>query len=170
MLSVWCWSDWVKKNSTDSTWSVFACCNSNISFFSPWCGPWVSDNEIVLASFSTITYSSDCMVKVGSASWWVKNTTCVVLEISICFNWNACWLLVNSGLQLSYTLWLNWCIWKYFYFFFCCNSMACSIKSFVWIVFFEFKWILFGVIKGPFFKTTIASWWLRIAVNELLFC
>jgi len=73
----------------------------DVSLISPGSSPRVSDNVVVLSVFSSVTNSSDGVVKAGSAGLGVHNTRGVLLENGLVgLDGDGNWLLVNGSFKL----------------------------------------------------------------------
>jgi hypothetical protein len=166
---------WVDRDLLDSTdtisWSLSG--DLDVSSFSPWCTPGVSDNEEFLTgSIDTVSDSGDCVVKLGSTISTVKNTRCVSLENwFIGFNSDGDWSDGNGSLKSFASSWGNgvdetdgnvslseeWL-----------QGLAPSILSSVWVFSLKSLWMFVDVVHGIWLVSTIATLALKVAVNHLL--
>jgi len=78
--SVCGWSGGVEKDTTDTGTTDFER-HSDVSLFTPCWSPGVSDNEVFLSGFSSVSNSSDGVVKVVSTFLGVEDTSLVVHEV-----------------------------------------------------------------------------------------
>ena len=96
---------WVNRcllDTADSDCS-FNSGNLDVSLISPWGSPGVSNNVVVLSGswISSITNSSDSVIKLSSTSSRVQNTWSILLEnSSVSFNSDWNWLFCNCSHKL----------------------------------------------------------------------
>jgi hypothetical protein len=169
-LSVSSGPDWVHLDTAD-TFSVDGS-DSDISTFSPWSSPWVSDDVVLGSVFNSVSNSDDSVIEVGSAFWVVEDTTRVELEDHLVgFNGDWDWTLSDGshklinwvGLDGSEVGDLDFSLWWVIF--------AGSVNTGVWVDWFEFHSVLFSILESSRHFSTIATgiteWaW---AINELLF-
>lgn len=162
------WSIWIQEKTTyTSTTDIGR--HSDISTLSPGWTPRVSDDKVVLAIFSSISDSCNCMVKICSTFSCVKDTTCVHLEVSVsCIYRNTSRLNSNGCFELINASWWNNSVFADKNFTFGRFILAYSVFSCIWIIWFELLCIRLKILECPDFKTSITSTWNRITINQLL--
>jgi len=157
--------------STNSICS-FNSCNLNVSVFTPWRSPWISNNVVFYSRvfISSKTNSINSVAKICSTILRVQNTWFVILEnywAGINWDWN--WLFYNSSHKLRCRL--NWN-----------SSLSISINnSKVFACLASLLWGSVRVLWSGFLRvrlricvsfwchTSITSFRLIITINKLLF-
>lgn len=158
-------------DSTDSDGS-FNCSNLDVSMISPWRSPWVSNNVVLLSRgwISSITNSSDSMVKLCSASGRVQDTWGILLKDSfISFNSDWDWLFCNCSHQLRSRFSWNSCVTLSFNLstvFACLARLGLGSVNVIW---FKILSVESSISEGTWLPSSVTSSTCCYAINKLLF-
>ena len=169
--SVCGWVNWSLLDSTDSN-SSFNCSNLDVSLVSPWSSPRVSYNIVVLSWswISSITNSSDSVIKCSSAISRIQNTWSVLLEnCSVGFNSDRNWLFGNCGQKLWGRFRWDSCISTCLNF---SSVWACFARlclSCVRVISLEILGVESSIGEGTWLPSSVTSSTCHYTINKLLF-
>jgi hypothetical protein len=161
------WPEGDLLNSADT--GSFDGSDSDVTGFSPASTPGVSDDVIVLTSFTSVSDGGDGVIELSSALWVVEDSRFVALEWhGVGFNSDGSWSLGDGGLKLGWRLWGNRVVRSNL------NStsdalvLASTVFTNVWVVSFDRLGVGLIVVEGKSLETTLASVGNGVAVDKLL--
>ena len=170
-ISICRWVNRCLLNSTDSN-SSFNSCNLDISLITPRSSPWISNNVILLSWgwISSITNSSDSMVKLCSASSRVQDTWGILLENSgVSFNSYRDWLFCNCSHQLGSRFRWNSCVSKSFNLSTVLAWFARLSLGSVCVILFKILSVESSISESTWLPSSVTSSTGCNAINKLLF-